>query len=571
MTLVRTLSTTLAVMGLVAVACGGAAAPTATKAPAAPAAAATATQAAPSFRPTTPTPGAAAPAPTAAVVASSKPSGKVTIHGNNAGSAPDLDPGSWQSGERGLYRVVYEPLMFMDPDGKNYLSPILATSWEMSKDGLSWTFHLRKGVKFQNGEDFDAEVMAKSMKRARGLQSAFFHENTAGYEFPDKYTMLLKLKKPDLGLLSRLVYGSRIGYPAPSKYIDEAGEPAIGKSATVASGLIRRSPIGTGPYKLVKYDPQTPEIVLEAWEDWGGYWGYRPTIKTIREIGIPEETVRLAALATGEIDIAKVSPGPTLKELKAGKVVTSTSVTVRWWEFFQQGIADSPYNNIKVRQAMNYAVDKEAMIDKLLSGAAILSGQSISPLQFGYNPSAKPYPFDPQKAKQLLAEAGFANGFDGGVIIAASEADRVEGAAIADYLGRVGIKLRLEPMDSATKSRRWIPPVHDLHTIKGIGSLGSSLAGDGDYRIESFFTKWGQWGYTVDPDLDALYEKTLTVVDQGEKEKVLQSLALMTNEKAYKLFMWYPKTIYAWGPRIADWKLTPGEDVADGFQMIRLK
>jgi len=555
---------------VVAVACGGAAAPTATTAPAAPAAAATATQAAPSFRPTTPTPGAAAAAPTAAPVGSSKPSGRVTVSDANAGGTPDLDPGSWQASQRGLYRVIYEPLMYMNPDGSNYLSPILAESWEMAKDGLSWTFHLRKGVKFQNGEDFDAQVMAKNMKRARGLQSGFFHDNTAGYEFPDSHTLLLKLKKPDLGLLSRLVYGSRIGYPAPSKYIDEAGAAEIGLSEA-NRGLIRRAPIGTGPYKIVKFDTQTPEIVVEAWEEWGGYWGYRPTVKTVRYIGIPEETTRIAAVATGEIDIASLAAGPQLKEIRGGTVHLTTSVRVAWLEFFQQALPDSVYSNLKVRQAMNYAVDKNAIIDKLLGGAAVISATSISPLQFGFPKDLKPYPYDPQKAKQLLQEAGYPDGFDGGVIITISAAERVQSQAIAAYLADVGVKVRIESMDSATRSRRWIPPVHDLYLVKGMGWLGSSLAGDGDYRIESFFTKYGQWGYTVDPALDALYDKTLGTVDNSERERTLQQLATMTNEKAYKLFLWFPKTIYAWGPRIADWKLTPGEDQPDGFQTLRLK
>jgi len=554
---------------ILALACGGAAAPTATKAPAAGAAAATATRA-PAAAAATATAVPAA-APTVAVTA--KATGKVTIaEAASTGVVSDLDPGSWRGGQRGLYRVIFEPLMYMDPDGTNPYTPMLATSWEMAKDGLSWTFHLRKGVKFHNGEDFDAQVMAKNMKRARGLQGPFFQENTAGYEFPDTHTLVLRLKKPDLGLLSRLVYGSRIGYPAPSKLIDEAGEAVITSDLGAANSLlIRRNPVGTGPYKQVKFDPHAPEHVLEAFEGWNAGWGgYRPTVKTVRQIGIPEQTVRIAAMAAGEVDIIYLTPGPTLKELRGGRAVLTPSVRVWWGELYQHRVPNSPYNNVKVRQAMNYAIDKEAMIDKLLGGAGTPAVTVISPMQFGYPKDVKPYPYDPQKARQLLAEAGFPNGLDVGEAFAGNDEARTWSLAIASYFADVGMKIQVG--SSLGHATRNLPPVHDLWKEMGFGFTGSSLGGDGDYRVENFETKWQQHGYVVDTVQDDLYDKTLGTVDNSERERILQQMATRSNQLANHLFLWYVKAAYGWGPRIADWKLTPGEELGpDGFQTIRLK
>lgn len=551
-------SVAFAALAVVAVACGGAAAPTAT---AAPAAVATATVARPAAAVATPTRATAAAVPTAVPLAMAKPSGRVVFSEGafGQGVGKDFDPGAWQGGFRGFYRIIYEPLAYTDEAG-NLESPILATSWKMAPDGLAWTFQLRKGVKFHNGEDFDAQVMVKNIKRSKGLNAPFYHQNVEGYETPDTHTMVIKLKGPDLGLIARLVYSSRIGYPAPAGYIDAVGEAGI-----------RNHPIGTGPYKFVSADFTVGSMELEAWDGWGGYWGSKPTVQRFTYLTVPEQTTRQAMLATGEADIVALAAGPQLKELRGGRVFVQTSVAVNWLEFFNQADPSSPYGNLKVRQAMNYAVNKDEMIDKLFGGAALVSASSISPMQFGYDPKLQPYPFDPARAKQLLREAGYPDGFDGGVIYASSSVQQTDAEAVISYLAAVGIRTKVVRIDEASLTTRWRPPIHNLNLEKGMGFRGSSLAGDGAYRIESFFTKYGQWGYTVDPELDALYDKTVKVLDRNEYERQLQQLARMTNERAYKLFLWHSKGVHGLGPRIAEWKLTPGEAIFDNLQSIRLK
>lgn len=548
-----------------ALACGGAAAPTATPAAKAPVPTAT-TAAAPTATRAAAATATAAPTAAPTAVVSAKPSGNVVeVDGQNSWDAKQFDPGYWQGsaflgGFRGLYRVIYEPLAFTDADGK-LEQPILATSWSMAKDGLSWTFQLRKGVKFQNGEDFNAQVMVKNMQRAKGIGASFYQQNVAGYDTPDPYTMTVKLKGPDLALISRLIYSTRIGYPAPAGYIDSVGP----------TGNVGNPPIGTGPYKFLKADTAALDLTLEAWDGWGGYWGFKPTVKTVRFLGVGEQTTRIAMLSTGEADIALLTPGNQLREVRGGTVHASKSVQGTWIEFFNQADTSSPYGNVKVRQAINYAVDKQAIIDKLLGGAGEVMASTMTSVQFGFPNDLKPYPYDPDKAKQLLKEAGFPDGFDGGALFATTAEQSLQAQAIAAYLAAVGIKIQVTPIDTGTLLGRWIPPKHNMNLEKGMGFLGSSLAGDGGYRIESFFTHYGDWGYTVDPQLDAMYDKTLTSVDIVERGKLLSDLATYTNEKAYKLFLWSPKAVYGWGQRIADWRLTPGEGTFDNAQSIRLK
>ena len=382
----------------------------------------------------------------------------------------------------------------------------------------------------------------------------------AGYETPDSHTLVVKLNGPDLALISRLVYSTRIGYPAPAGYIDQVGEDGI-----------KNRPIGTGPYKLVKADYVAEDITLEAWEDWGAYWSFRPAVKTVRLRGIPEETTRIAMLATGEADLIELGAGPQLKEVKTGTVRFTPYVGTSFLEFFKQADPTSPYGNVKVRQALNYAVNKEELIEKLLAGAASPAASPINPLQFGYPKDLQPYPYDPVKAKQLLAEAGYAGGFDGGVIFTVSSGQKVQAEAVVDYLAPVGVRIRVSPIDAGVFYGRFSKPQHSLDQEVGMGFMGSSLPGDGAYRSESFFSKYGSWGYTVDGELDSLYDKTLSVVDRAERERLLQSLARLTHEKAYKLFLWHPQAVWGLGPRIADWKPIPGLASFSRPQSIRLR
>ncbi len=562
---------TIPFVGLVALtlACGGAAAPTATVAPA-PAVAATATRA-PAAAAATATP-VGAPAPT--VVAMAKPSGQAIVAlagvlgaAGGQGGRGDLDPGNWVGGSRGLYRVIYEPLAYtnpMDPTGRDYLSPILATGWEVSKDGLAWTISLRKGVKFHNGEGLTAQVMARNIERYNGIGLGLLHQNRTAIEFPDTNTLVLRFKEPNLGLLAQLVHTTRAGYPVPGGYLDKYGKD-------VPSTDIRNHPIGTGPYKFVSMDTVTDGLVMEAWEDWGGYWGFKPTVKTIRLVGSPEDTTRMAMLATGEADLAAFIPGPYLKEARGFTVKNYLSVRTDWSYFLRQTHADSPYSNVKVRQALNYAVDKEAIIKAVLGGAGIPVGQNIALVQFGYNPDVKPYPYDPQKARQLLTEAGYPSGFDGGRIVSTDAPTRNVNLAIADFFGKVGVRLEIAIMDGAQHSQRVRRPIHDLDKDMSMTTSASSLGGEADYRIEFAITSNGLWSYTNDAEIDALYARSTRAATQSERERLIQMAALRSNEQATMLFLWNRQSVYGWGSRIADWTLTPGEDVFDNAQSIRLK
>ncbi len=539
------LSASVVAIVLVAVACGGAAAPTATKAPVAPAAAATATP-------------ARAPAATTAA-ASGKATGKVIIAVASEMLKNSLDPATSTGVPYVIQASLYEPFAFLHEG--NYETPVLAASWKLAEDARSWTFQLRKGVKFHNGEDFDAQVMIKNMKRAKGIGSAAFHENVDGYETPDSHTLVLRVKKYDLALVSRLSWTTSIGMPAPARYIDEVGEDGI-----------QKHPIGTGPYKFVSLDTAVGALTLEAWDEWGGYWGFKPTVKTVVRLSIPQETTRVAMLATGEADIAGLAAGPQLREVRGATVYSSSSTQVSWLEFFKQADPTSPYSDVRVRQALNYAVDKQTIIDKVLGGAGEPVAVPLASFQNGFPRDIKPYPYDPEKAKRLLAEAGFAGGFDGGTILTASAANKTLGEAIAPYLEAIGVRVQVQPIDAGTLYRRWNPPAHDLGKDSGMGFLGSNLPGDSAYRIESFFTKYGIWGYTVDPELDRVFDQTFQVRTAAERDLLMEKAARTTHEKAYKLFLWSPKAVFGWGPRIADWRhggIESGN--APLIQSIRLK
>jgi len=554
----------VAILGL---ACGGAAAPTATVAPATPAAAGATVRAPTAVATATAGP---AVAPTAVPVAAAKAAGKVTVimPGVLSTYSGDLDPAFWIGGSRGLYRVIYEPLAYTnprDPTGRDYLSPILATGWQVSADARAWTIQLRKGVKFHNGEDFNAQVMAKNIQRYNGIGGApEMRDNMAAYEFPDTHTLVLQLKNPDLGLLGRMAHHMRAAYPVPASYVDKFAKE-------VPSREIREHPIGTGPYKFVSMDKEADALVMEAWDEWGGYWGFKPTVKTVKLLGIPEATTRMAMMATGEADLSQFLPGPYLKEARGFTVKQYVSVRTNWSYFLRVNNPDSPYSKVKVRQALNYAVDKEAIIKAVLAGAGIPVGQNISPVQFGYNPEVKPYPYDPQKARQLLAEAGYPDGFDGGRTISTDSQTADIDLSIADYFSKVGVRVEVRRGDSAIIGPRMRQPIHNLDSDYVMYTSASSLGGEADYRIWFALTSMGNWAYSRDPELDSLYVQSTRASNQREREALVQKAALLSHDQAYLLFLWTNQSVYGWGPRIADWTFTPGEDVFDNAQSIRLK
>src|SRR5579885_2392855 len=286
----------------------------------------------------------------------------------------------------------------------NPQAPSLAESWTTSEDNLTYEFVLRKGSMFHNGAPVTAEDVKFSFERYRGAAHEVMKPRVARIETPDPRRVRFTLKKPWPDFLTFYASASGAGWIVPKKYVEQVGDAGF-----------KRAPIGAGPYKFVSFDPGV-ELVLEAFE---GYWRKTPSVKRLVMKVIPDEATRLAALKRGEVDIAYSIRGELADELQKTPGLKLQPVVLQapnWLYFPEQWDPKSPWHDLRVRQAANLAIDREGMSKALFLGYCKITNNAVVPYTFEYfwQPPAAVY--DPAKAKKLLADAGYANGFDAGML-----------------------------------------------------------------------------------------------------------------------------------------------------------
>src|SRR6516162_5740585 len=282
----------------------------------------------------------------------------------------------------------------------NMATPCLAESYAAAEDSLTYDFVIRPGVKFHNGEPVTAEDVKFSFERYRGTSHDLLKNRVAAVETPDPRHVHFKLNKPWPDFLTFYASATGAGWIVPKKYVEKVGDDGF-----------KRAPIGAGPYKFVSFTPGV-ELVLEAFEQ---YWRKTPSIKRLVFKVIPDEATRLAALKRGEVDIVYSIRGELAEELQrtAGLTLKSAVVGSQWLYFPDQWDAKSPWHDQRVRQAANLAIDRNTINQALTLGRSRLTNNIIpESFEFYWEPPAPIY--DPAKAKQLLAEAGYSNGFDAG-------------------------------------------------------------------------------------------------------------------------------------------------------------
>ena len=319
-----------------------------------------------------------------------------------------LDPALEGDGES--FKVcdnVYENLVTYEA-GSTTVVPQLAKSWDVSEDRLTWTFHLRTGVRFHDGTPFDAEAMLFSLARQfdedhpyHKVQGAYNYWNSMGMsdvvaamEAADDSTFVVRLAEPNATFLATL----GMNFCA-----------AVSPTAVAAHGPeFFKNPVGTGPFKFVEWR-KDERIVLDRNDS---YWGERPLLKRLIFRPIQDASVRFLELRTGAIQgIDNVSPEfiQAIRENPDLQLLTQPGMNVG---YLAMNMDRPPFDNRLVRVAINCAVDKQALVDNFYSGLAVPAKNPLPPLMWGYDDSVEPYPYDPDRARRLLAEAGFPDGFE---------------------------------------------------------------------------------------------------------------------------------------------------------------
>jgi peptide/nickel transport system substrate-binding protein len=412
-------------------------------------------------------------------------------------------------------------------------APGLAESWSVSPDGLVYEFVLRKGVKFHNGDPVTAEDVKFSFDRYRGASSKPLKDGVATVETPDPGRVRFRLKRAWPDFMTFYAGATGAGWIVPKKYVEKVGDDGF-----------KKAPIGAGPYKFVSFTPGV-ELVLEAFDQ---YWRKPPSVKRLVFRAIPDDTTRLAALKRGEVDIAYAFWGALAEEAKRspGLNLKSTLVpTTFWLVFADQWDPKSPWHDRRVRLAANQAIDRNAINQAENLGNAKITW-NIVPNSFDFYWQPPPYPYDPARAKQLLAEAGYPNGFDAGELHCDAAFVNVA-EATANFLQASGIRVKIRPLERAAFFKGF-----GDKKLKNLIQAASGAFGNAATRIEAFVAGGGTYVYGSHPDIDGLFRDQATELDRKRREAMLHRVQQLVHERVLLAPIWQLAAMSGVGPRVEE-------------------
>ena len=438
----------------------------------------------------------------------------------------------------------------------NPLAPSLAESWTVSPDSLVYEFVLRRGARFHNGDPVTAEDVKFSMDRYRGAGSGPFKARIAGIDVVDPQRVRFRFKHPWPDFLT--FYGTPAtgaGWIVPKKYVEKVGDDGF-----------KRAPVGAGPYRFVSFNPGV-ELVLEANEQ---YWRKTPSVKRLVFKAVPEETTRLAMLKRGEADIAYSIRGPLAEELRRTPGLTlqpNYPPGTFWLVFPEQWTAPkSPWADKRVRLAANHAIDRAAINEAETLGFSKITG-SIIPQTFEFFWAPPVHAFDPARARRLLSEAGFPNGFDAGDYYCDASYANL-GEPVVNYLKAVGIRTQLRPLERAA----FIANNRDKK-LKNVIQTASGAAGNAATRLDAFVAAGGTFTYGSYPDIEGLVQEQAGEIDPRKREAVLQRIQQMIHDRAMFAPIWELAFLNGHGPRVAESGLTliTGHPYSAPYEDLKLR
>jgi peptide/nickel transport system substrate-binding protein len=463
-----------------------------------------------------------------------KPAGEVTVAWHVTLAPAWFDPAETppQITPFGLLYAIHDALVRPLPNER--MGNSLAEAWTESPDGLVYEFKLRPGLRFHNGDSCTAEDVKFSFERYKGAGASELKANVERVEVVDPLRVRFHLKHPWPDFMT--FYGTTAtaaGIVVPKKYLEQVGDEGF-----------KQHPIGLGPYKFVSHTPGV-EAVLEAYE---GYWRTVPPVKRLTMKGVPEGTTRLAMLKNGEADFAFSLDGPVAEEVQRDprlKIEATRHASIFWIEFPEQWDPKSVWADKRVRLAVNYALDRQTINEAACLGYCPPAGV-IVPRVMDYALQAEPIPYDPKKARQLLAEAGHPNGFDAGEFVPIPPFF-VAAEAVVNNLNAVGIRVRMRPMERAAFYAAWREK-----KLRGIFQTASGASGNAATRVETFIASKGAYAHGGYPDIDELFEQQARERDAAKREVLLHRIQQLTIERVMFAPLMDLRQLIGVGPKVAD-------------------
>ena len=407
---------------------------------------------------------------------------------------PGLDPTANTAAaiDRVVYANIYEGLIKVDRNG--HFVPGLATKWEVSPDGKVYTFALRQGVKFHNGETFNAQVAKWNLERAMAESTVNAHpeyfRSIETIETPNDHTLILHLKDVDALFIAHMAEGDAV--MLPMKGYQDA----------------KSNPIGTGPFQFAKW-VRGDRVEMSRFE---GYWNSAlPYLDNVTFKFIGDASAQVAALKAGDIDVIGYILAPELaSQMSKDKQFKVYSGTTTAEVIMSTNNKAEPFDNKMVRQAIAYAIDRQAVVDLVMFGYGTPIGSHWSPSTPYYKDLTQKFAYNPEKAKELLAKAGFPDGFKATIKLPAIYAySKRAGEVIADQLAQVGIKLNIEIVEWG----QWIDRIFKKKEYQ-LTMIGHSEAWDiGIYANADYYFQYDS------KEFQDAYTKALTAPNEEEKAK----------------------------------------------------
>jgi peptide/nickel transport system substrate-binding protein len=494
------------------------------------------------------------------VAAAAAPEGQVVISQGVDPTTLDMMNQS-ETPASNLGRHIFDTLYTRDQNLK--IVPMLATEMPKLVAPTAWEVKLRKGVKFHNGEEFNAESAKFSLERlAQGqgkLRGATFFSPIDHVEIMDPYTVRVHTKKPWPTFTVVMVFVQGSMYP-PKAYADKD------------STFISKNPIGTGPYKFARWS-RDEEIVLEANAQ---YWRGAPKIKTVIFRPIPDDAVRVAALQNGEIDVAVNIP-PHLAAIidKHPKIFLSTAPSIRTIQLMYYthqmdkdhkptGPYPGPTADKRVRQAIAYAIDADEIIKSVLDGKGVRVATMLPSMHFGYDPKLVPIKHDVARAKKLLTEAGFGGGVD--IVLHGPQGryvrDKEVAEAITGQLNKAGIRTTLHTYDFVTYLNNMVY-VHKAGPIWligwGVNTMDAETVYAPLFKTPGIFVNW------YNADFNGMVEQAQSTMDEKKRLELYHRINKLWIDEMPAVPLYQQIDLYGASKRL-NWKAR-SDEVIQAYDM----
>lgn len=424
--------------------------------------------------------------------------------------------------ELGVLNQIYDTLLYYSPDGTKDPEPRIAESYEISDDGLDYTFHLRDDVTFHDGTPVTADdvVFSIELYKASEYQGSQI-SMLSSVEATDEHTVVCHLDAP----YSPFLQGICSPMIASKAYYESSEDDFV------------NNPIGTGPYKFVSR-AKGSNIKLEANED---YYRGAPEIKEVTFEVIPDSSTKAIALQTGEVNFAEIDSA-TKPQLEANPAITIAEVPTSAFSYIAMNTEKEPFNDVKVRQAINYAIDRDNLVAVCYDGEAEVNSNICAKERFGYSDDQFQYTYDSEKAKELLAEAGIETPYDLGEILVAEKYSNLA-TVIQNDLKAVGL-------DVTISVKEFNSYISDLQNGSyGITALNMTLEGD-TQTLEMAFTSdyigIANNARYSDEEMDKLFEQARTETDNDKRAEIFNEIFTKAQDEAIYAVMCNPMTLYAY-------------------------